>query len=532
METKCVCKKVIAGKAVQILSFLFCFFMIAFSGFAQPKIGSWGDQGNGTFINPVLYADYSDPDVIRVADKYYMVCSEFHFMGMPILQSEDLVNWRIIGRIYTGLDFSEYNTNQRYAGGSWAPTIRYHDNKYWVYFCTPDEGLFMSTAKRPEGPWTPLVHVKKVPKWEDPCPFWDEDGKAYLGHSLHGAGPIIIHRMSADGTQLLDSGFTVYTGPVAEGTKIHKMNGYYYISIPEGGVAEGWQTILRSKNIYGPYEKKVVLEKGSTPINGPHQGALVETPKGEWWFYHFQSDGAMGRVLHLQPVSWQDGWPIMGVDIDRNGIGEPVYVWKKPDVGQTFPVTAPQTDETFEAKLLGLQWQWNHNPVDAAWSLTSRPGYLTLNALKAENFVLARNTLTQKIMGTTGSAVTELDLSGLAEGQKAGLCVMSKAYNLIGVRKKEGKVYLFWDQSGEGYKEQSITGNKIYFKVQLSIKDNKNQFFYSTDNKTFTPFGSSFVARWGYWKGARIGLFSYNEKGDGGVAAFNWFKYDYDGPKE
>lgn len=337
METKCVCKNVITGKTVQIISFLFCFFMIAFSGFAQPKTGSWGDQGNGTFINPVLYADYSDPDVIRVADKYYMVCSEFHFMGMPILQSEDLVNWKIIGRIYTGLDFPEYNSNQRYAGGSWAPTIRYHDNKYWVYFCTPDEGLFMSTARRPEGPWTPLVHVKKVPKWEDPCPFWDEDGKAYLGHSLHGAGPIIIHRMSADGTQLLDSGFTVYTGPVAEGTKIHKMNGYYYISIPEGGVAEGWQTVLRSKNIFGPYEKKVVLEKGSTPINGPHQGALVETPKGEWWFYHFQSDGAMGRVLHLQPVSWQDGWPLMGVDIDRNGIGEPVYVWKKARCGTSLP---------------------------------------------------------------------------------------------------------------------------------------------------------------------------------------------------
>lgn len=205
---------------------------------------------------------------------------------------------------------------------------------------------------------------------------------------------------------------------------------------------------------------------------------------------------------------------------------------KKPDVGQVFPVTAPQTDDSFDAKLLGLQWQWNHNPVDAAWSLTARPGYLTLNALKAENFALARNTLTQKIMGATGSAVTELDLGGLAEGQKAGLCVMSKAYNLVGVRKKEGKTYLFWDQSGEGYKELSITGNKIYLKVQVSIKDNKNQFFYSTDNKTFTPFGSSFVARWGYWKGARIGLFSYNEKSDGGVAAFNWFSYDYDGPKE
>jgi beta-xylosidase len=288
---------------------------------------------------------------------------------------------------------------------------------------------------------------------------------------------------------------------------------------------------LRSKNIFGPYEKKVVLEKGSTPVNGPHQGALVETPKGEWWFYHFQSDGAMGRVLHLQPVTWQDGWPIMGVDIDRNGIGEPVYVWKKPDVGKAFPISAPQTGDVFNTSQLGLHWQWNHNPVDAMWSLISKPGFLTLQALKADNFMKARNTLTQKVMGVTGEAATELDISNMAEGQKAGLCIMSKAYNLIGVHKKEGKTYLFLDQNGERYQERAINGNKLYLKVQLSIKDNKNQFYYSLDNQTFTPLGSSFVARWGYWKGCRVGLFSYNEKTDGGVAAFNWFRYDYDGPK-
>lgn len=516
----------------RLLFVLLCFITFSLISFAQPKTGSWGDQGNGTYINPVLYADYSDPDVIRVGDKYYMVCSEFHFMGMPVLRSDDLVNWKITGRIYTRLDFSEYNTNQRYAGGSWAPAIRYHDKKFWVYFCTPDEGLFMTTAEKPEGPWAPLVHVKNVPKWEDPCPFWDDDGKAYLGHSLHGAGPIIIHKLSPDGTKLLDSGFTVYTGPVAEGTKIHKWNGYYYISIPEGGVGEGWQTVLRSKNIYGPYEKKVVLEKGSTNINGPHQGALVETPQGEWWFYHFQSDGAMGRVLHLQPVMWHDGWPLIGVDIDRNGIGEPVYVWKKPAVGKTFPVSAPQTDDDFSTSQLGLQWQWNHNPADEAWSLTRKSGWLALSALKAESFIKARNTLTQKVMGATGEAVTELDISDLSEGQKAGLCSMSKVYNLLGVCKKNGKTYIFFDKNGEAYYEKSITAQKIYLKAQLNINQNKNQFFYSFDNKTFTPFGSSFDTKWGYWKGTRIGLFSFNELNNGGTALFNSFVYNYDGPKE
>ena len=247
----------------------------------------WGDQGDGTYRNPVLNADFSDPDVIRVGSKYYMVASDFHFLGMQVLESEDMVNWRYISQIYRRFDEPGWDSNQHYAGGSWAPAIRYHDGLFYVYFCTPEEGLYMSTAKDPHGPWAPLHLVKRIEKWEDPCPFWDEDGQAYLGRSKHGAGPIIVHRMSADGRQLLDDGVTVYEGPVAEGTKFLKRNGYYYLIIPEGGVGTGWQTVLRSKNIYGPYERRIVLEQGSTSINGPHQGALVDTPDGNWWFYHF-----------------------------------------------------------------------------------------------------------------------------------------------------------------------------------------------------------------------------------------------------
>jgi|WetSurMetagenome_2_1015567.scaffolds.fasta_scaffold00001_113 beta-xylosidase len=498
---------------------------------AQQPSGSWGDQGNGTYINPVLNADYSDPDVIRAGNKYYMVCSEFHFMGMPVLESEDMVNWKIIARVYDHFDFPEYSTNDRYAGGSWAPAIRFHDNKFWIYFCTPDEGLFMSTAEKAEGPWAPLYQVKAIPRWEDPCPFWDEDGKAYLGHSLKGAGPIIIHKMSPDGKQLLDDGVTVYTGPTAEGTKILKLNGWYYLSIPEGGVSVGWQTVLRSKNIYGPYEKKVVLEKGSTTVNGPHQGSLVDTPSGDWWFYHFQSDGAMGRVVHLQPVKWQDGWPVIGVDIDRNGIGEPVYVWKKPDIKGRFGISAPQTNDNFNDPDLGLQWQWNHNPQNDAWSLKSKPGYLELNALKAENFVKARNTLTQKVMGTTGIAVTEMDLTKLADGQKAGLCSMGgKVVNLVGITKKGGQLYLFTENNGKTINETAIKSKKIFLKVQLDIRNEKNLFFYSLDNKVFKTFGENFSTASGYWKGTRLGLFSFNELTDGGSALFNWFTYSFDGP--
>ena len=224
---------------------------------AIPTDNHWGDQGNGTYINPVLNADFSDPDVIRVGDKYYMVASDFHYMGMQVLESVDMVNWRYVSQIYSRIDEPGWNEMKHYSGGSWAPAIRYHDGLYYVYFCTPDEGLYMSTAKSPCGPWAPLHLVKRVKKWEDPCPLWDDDGQAYLARSNYGAGPIIVHKMSADGKQLLDDGVTVYTGPVAEGPKWHKRNGYYYLLIPEGGVCCGWQTVLRYKNIYGPMDQKL-----------------------------------------------------------------------------------------------------------------------------------------------------------------------------------------------------------------------------------------------------------------------------------
>ena len=280
------------------------------------QLQSWGDQGDGTYKNPVICADFSDPDVIRVNGKYYMVASDFHFLGMQVLESEDGVNWRYASQIYSRFDMPGWNTMAHYAGGSWAPAIRYHNGMFYVYFCTPDEGLFMSTAKSAHGPWSPLHCVRSVAKWEDPCPFWDDDGQAYLGRSRHRAGPIIVHRMSADGRQLLDEGITVYTGPVAEGTKFMKRNGYYYLIIPEGGVGTGWQTVLRARNIYGPYERRIVLEQGSTTINGPHQGALVEGANGEWWFYHFQETPVLGRIVHLQPVRWENDWPVIGQDLD------------------------------------------------------------------------------------------------------------------------------------------------------------------------------------------------------------------------
>ncbi len=490
----------------------------------------WGDQGNGSYVNPVLNADYSDPDIVRVDDDFYMIASEFHFMGMPVLHSRDLVNWTIIGRIYDRLTIDPaYDTCGRYGGGSWAPAIKYHNNRFWVYFCTPDEGLYMTSATNPAGPWAPLHEVKRVFHWEDPCPFWDDDGKAYLGHSLYGAGPIILHKMSPDGTQLLDDGVTVYNGPVAEGTKIYKRSGWYYLLIPEGGVATGWQTALRSRNIYGPYERRVVLWQGHTTVNGPHQGALVELDNGESWFMHFQDAGSIGRVCHLEPVRWVDDWPVMGVNPVDNGPGEPVKSFAAPRVRYKSSACTPATSDGFDSAALGLQWAWNHNPQDRRWSLSARPGWLRLQASHAPSFWQAPNTLTQKIMGRTGRAVCKLDIRGIVDGQEAGLCLMGGAPHWLYIFGEAGRRRVVVSNSGYQSSGPILNCDHVYLAVELDL-DGLTLFSFSVDNTTFTPLGSSCALQSHSWKGSRLGLYSFNAQAEGGVADFDWFTYTHDGP--
>jgi beta-xylosidase len=369
----------------------------------------------------------------------------------------------------------------------------------------------MSTAEQAEGPWTPLHLVKRVKKWEDPCPFWDEDGQAYLGRSQHGAGPIIVHRMSADGRQLLDDGVTVYTGPVAEGTKFLKRNGWYYLIIPEGGVGTGWQTVLRSRHIYGPYEKRVVLEQGSTNINGPHQGALVQAVDSTWWFYHFQETPVLGRVVHLQPARWKDDWPLMGVDIDGNGIGEPVSVWTSP-LPTTSPVPKMLTSDEFSDKELGLQWQWCHNPSNEHWQLSR--GQLQLQALPADQLRNCRNMITQKLVGYSGEATTLLTLNGDAH---SGLLCIGKQFHGVGLC-AEG---VYTESNGECTIVHRGHFKKVFLRLTYEVVPNQFQFFYSFDGKHYQPIGEAFSMRSGYWKGVRLGLFCY---GQGGIAHFDYFR--------
>ena len=499
---------------VRILAPALCLAVLAFGVVhaQRERILSWGDQGNGRFRNPILKSDYSDPDVIRHGDDFYLVASDFHFMGMQVLHSKDLVNWQVIGQVFDRLDVDpKYDQMTAYSQGTWAPALRFHDGEFYVFVCTPQDGLFMWHAKNAAGPWSKTVTVKAVAKWEDPCPFWDDDGQAYLVHSVYGAGPLILHKMSADGTRLLDEGQEIYRGKVAEGPKLFKRNGDYYISLPEGGVTGGWQTVLRSKKIYGPYERREVL-----PADSPHQGALVDLKNGEAWFISFKSAGYLGRICYLNPVTWgADGWPVFGDE------GKPVDEWKKPDVGKQYPVARARSSDEFSSRTLSPIWQWNHNPVADAWSLAARPGFLRLQARPAADLPLARNTLTQKLWDSAGVVDVRLDVGSMKNGQKAGFAFMSgNEFGWVGVSQENGVRKIAWND-GEG---PTVAGREAWLRGVAS--GDVARLFYSLDGRTFTETGKTFPLRFKSWKGSRIAIFSYGT--NGGAADFDYVRYRYD----
>lgn len=515
-----------------IILFLILFF------FFQP-IQSQGNNskiGNGCFHNPIISADYSDPDIIKANDGYYMVSSSFNCMpGIPVLFSKDLVNWTIVNHVYPSLPFERYNKPQ-HGEGCWAPSIRFHNGLYYIYFCTPHEGLFVATAKHPREKWK-LQQVVAVELWEDPCPFWDEDGSAWLVRSKVCGNELFLHRMSADGTKLLDDGRMIFkddSQPIIEGPKIYHLNGYYYIFAPAGGVEKGWQTVLRSKRIDGPYECKVVMHQGSTAINGPHQGGLIQTDQGDWWFVHFQSKGYMGRVVHLQPVGWQNDWPVIGIDTDQDGIGEPLVEFTCPVVGDTNPNIQIQTSDEFDGESLGLQWQWHANPRDEWYHLHN--GHLRLNAVNNPsqngNLWLVPNLLMQKFPDEAFSATAKVYFNGNMTGEKCGLVIMGNEWAYLSLVKEESGINIGMYQGAyhqcndlTSEKESiALNGNQCYLKVEVR-SGGICQFSYSTDNISFKNIGSEFKAREGRWIGAKIGLFCINPglHSSDSYADFDWF---------
>jgi beta-xylosidase len=507
------------------------------------------DQGDGTYKNPVLFADYSDPDVIRSGGDFYLIASSFNCApGLPILHSRDLVNWRILSHVFQEQPPAEVFCRPQHGNGVWAPTIRLHNGEFYIFYGDPDFGIYMAKAQHPAGPWSAPLLIKPAKGWIDPCPFWDDDSKAYLirawARSRSGIQSILtLHRMSPDGTKLLDEGTPVFDGlpnhPTMEGPKLYKRNGYYYIFAPAGGVTRGWQTVLRSKAIYGPYENRIVMDQGKTEINGPHQGAWVELKSGESWFLHFQDRGAYGRIVHLQPMKWVDDWPVIGADPDGDGKGEPVLAHKKPEVGKSSPVAVPQTSDEFATRQLGLQWQWHANFEQRWFSLSARRGWLRLAAMPmpegAANLWRVPNLLLQKFPAPAFSVTTRLDFARLALGEKAGLLIMGMDYSYLAVE-RTGAGFRLRKVSNKNAHESGaerqdvdteLAGDGVYLRVQVS-EGALCSFSFSTDGRKYVSAGAPFAARAGRWIGAKVGLFSLGRAGatQRGYAEFDWFRLE------
>ncbi|MFI1743260.1 glycoside hydrolase family 43 protein [Thalassobellus sediminis] len=506
------------------------------------------DNENGTYTNPVLYADYSDPDVIRVGDNFYMTVSSFNCTpGLPILHSKDLVNWKIVSYALEKLIPEEVFDVPQHSKGVWAPSLRYHNNEFYIYWGDPDFGVYMIKTSDIYGKWSKPILVLEGKGIIDPCPLWDGEN-TYLIHAWAGSraginSMLTMRTMNNEGTKVLDEGRNVFDGHennhTVEGPKLYKKDDYYYILAPAGGVETGWQLALRSKNIYGPYEEKIVLEQGSTTINGPHQGAWVISPDGASWFVHFQDQAVYGRVLWLTPISWENNWPNMGKDIDENGVGEPIITYKKPV--QAMAISSPQESDEFKNGKPGLQWQWYANS-SVKWS-AQIPGsnYLrlfTISKKEEPNLWNVPSLLLQKLPAPNFKATTKVTLNTEwnTPGKRAGLLMMGQSYAYVGIAYHDEK---YWVQQvvcrdaingieEKVVSEKELKSNTVYLRMEVSAPDATCLFYYSEKGEKFNKIGTSFIAEKDLWISAKVGFFAISEKNVrmGGYADFDWYRVD------
>lgn len=530
------------------------------------------DLGNGKYLNPVINADYSDPDVVRVGDDYYMTASSFcDIPGLPILHSKDLVNWTLIGHAIAEMpEYAQFVPDPNHGGAVWAPAIRFHNGEYYIYWGDPDLGIFMVKTKNPAGPWEAPVLVHKAKGIIDTCPYWDENGKAYIAHGYAGSRAGVksilgMIEMTPDGTKTIGQDRMIYDGhlenPTIEGAKMYKRGDYYYIFSPAGGVATGWQEVLRSKDIWGPYETRNVMEQGKTDINGPHQGAWIDTPDGSQdWFIHFQDKGPYGRVVNLEPMKWNnDGWPVIGVDPDGDGRGVPVNQYAKPKVGKNYPKATPADSDEFDSTTLGLQWQWKGNP-SALWyfadAANSRLKLFSHNTENAKRLYDMPNLLLQKFPAPDFTATAKVEFSPrmkddkMQAGERAGITVMGYDYEALALEARADGIYLVSIEcakankggeekvSGEAVKiSDGPTSGTVYLRAKIERKGVKKPtqkpdykceatFYYSLDGKKYTKFGPVLNVREGHWIGAKIGMFCTRPwtSNDSGWLDIDWFR--------
>lgn len=511
------------------------------------------DNGDGTYTNPVINADYSDPDVCvgPSGTDFWLTASSFNCIpGLPILHSNDLVNWQIVNHAVTELQPTEVFDKAAHGMGIWAPSIRYHNGEYYIYWGDPDYGVFMVKTTDPLATWSEPLCVIEGKGMIDTCPLWDDDGRCYLVNGWAGSragfkSVLTVRELSSDGTRAISNPVIVFDGNndnrTAEGPKFYKYDGYYWIMCPAGGVPTGWQLAMRSKSPYGPYEHKIVMAQGSTNINGPHQGGWVRTSEGEDWFLHFQDKGAYGRVVHLNPITWTDGWPVMGTDADGDLCGEPVTTYRKPAVGATYPMVNPAESDEFNTPCLGLQWQWPAN-YKAHYGMPTPYGFFRMytNKLSSDfvNLWEAPNMLLQKTPADRFTATTKLCFAAKQEGQFGGLIMMGLDYSAIVVRRVGDKFQLqrltcFKADKGSAETTEILATLEptavdpvdyepaIYesLYLRLSVDDGLVKFYYSLDGDNFIDAGSTFQMREGKWIGAKFG-FVANEPSQKGVMGF------------
>lgn len=558
---------------------------------AQSPSNTWNPNlPGGKYRNPIIDADYSDPDVCRVGNDYYMTSSSFaNFPGLQILHSTDLVNWELIGSAfkdgypvlpeYQGTDL-DWHKKIQHGNYVWAPSIRYHDGWFYIYCGDPDQGLFMTKTRNPRETWSEPVWVMKGKGLIDCCPLWDEDGKAYLSHGCAGSragvkSVLFVAPMSPDGTKVIGPSQIVYDGhedqPTIEGTKFYKRNGYYYIFSPAGGVKYGWQVELRSKNPYGPYEEYVGLAQGKSKINGPHQGAWVDTQNGEDWFLHFQDKHAYGRVVHLQPARWKNDWLVIGEDKDGDGCGDPVLTWKKPNLPSSGNFQ-PAEDDDFNSNKLGLQWQFE-GPYSQYWYFCdAAKSKLRLYGVQApdnyKNLSDLQNALMQKLPTENFTATAKLKFipnpSYKQKGEEAGFMIKGLDYAALKfVSTENGCVLRYVTCLGaqKGKAEKTIAEIPVkmvkqakpytqkyavddipqprmgtvdvYVRAEVKSSGIGNnikshaQFYYSLDGKKYSKMGTPFEVKEGKWVGAKIGFFNMRPetKNDAAFLDIDWIRF-------
>ncbi len=533
------------------------------------------------YHNPILTGDFSDPDVIRVADDFYMISSSFtYFPGIPLLHSRDMLHWRIINHVAKQIPFPAYR-HTMHKKGLWAPSLRYHEGIFYVYVCMPDEGLLLFRTTDLYGEWE-CCCVKNVCGWIDPCPLWEEDGTAYLVHGIAKSrlgynSRLYVHRMSADGREILDSGVMVFDGGeenrTTEGPKFYQRGGYYYILCPAGGVKYGWQLALRSMTPFGPYEYKRVLQQGTTQTNGPHQGGYVEGDQPDCgWFFHFQDMDAYGRIIHLQPVQWVDGWPLIGELNRETGIGEPVLCGSVPyeptpefydpkmieeNRERYGYVNLPDISDSFSSAVLAKSWQWQALPQREWYSLTDSLGHLRLFSQPCEvtmSLFHAPWFLSHCTEAFQSRISVRVALHSEQEGDRAGIAMFGYRYSYLAVMISDGKPIIRLIngtvaeedvqkpeadvqkqntaaqadvqkqntaaqadvQKPEAVMEETIVEcslRDLTVIIQMEFMDSKVRFYYQEEGKERKAAGGSLDMNQGGWTGARAGIFCGNFNG-------------------